>query len=151
MPTREEQRTQKRRTYTPAQKAEALNLYETDGTRAASKQTGIPVSTIQSWANKAGIRTVRTEKAHAQVEAASIDAAKIRALVTTKTIGLADTLIDHITTQISRDGDMIPAKDLAVIFGIISDKHRALAALDRNTENNNAVDAWLTAITGQDT
>ena len=140
-----------RRTYTPAQKAEALNLYKTHGPRAASKETGIPFSTIQDWARKANIRSDRTTKTYAQVEAAQIDAAKVRALVTTKTISVTETLIEQIADRINDEAEAIPVKDLAVIFGIISDKHRALAAMDRNTENNNAVDAWLAHITGQTT
>jgi hypothetical protein len=46
-----------RRTYTDAERHDALRLYETDGPRAVEDQLGIPASTVVDWAKAAGIRT----------------------------------------------------------------------------------------------
>lgn len=49
-----------------------------------------------------------------------------------------------------RELDAVPVKDrqaLATIAGILLDKHRMLDQLDSEQSRNNAVDAWLTAMT----
>lgn len=68
-----------RRVYTDEQREEALRLYETDGPRDAAEQTGIPKSTIQSWAKSAGVRTGRSQNARDATEAAQADAKALRA------------------------------------------------------------------------
>ncbi len=140
----------KRRSYTAAQQEEALRLYQTDGTTAASKATGIPKNTIQGWARKAGLRTVRSAKTKAATEAAAVDAGKIRTQVTTKAIGAVDKMLDTITQRLPNEANDMPLKDLATVLGIVADKYRALAGMDRGNQNNNAVDMWLNHITGTD-
>lgn len=137
----------KRRSYTAAQQEEALRLYQTDGTTAASKATGIPKNTIQGWARKAGLRTVRSGKTQAATEAATADAAKVRANVVTKAITTVNTMLDALDRRLPNEVDALSLKDLATILGIIADKHRALATMDRGTQNTNAVDMWLDHIT----
>ena len=136
-----------RRSYTAAQQEEALRLYQTDGTTAASKATGISKNTIQGWARKAGLRTVRSAKTQAATEAATADAAKVRANVVTKAITTVNTMLDALDRRLPNEVDALSLKDLATILGIIADKHRALATMDRGTQNTNAVDMWLDHIT----
>lgn len=136
-----------RASYTADQKAEALRLYEEQGTSAASRLTGIPKNTIQGWAKAAGIRTVRNEKTAAATEAASADAAKTRALVVSQSIALTSKLLNRVNAAIDVEQEM-PAKDLAIIFGIVADKHKVLAGMDKTDETYSAVDAWLNHITG---
>jgi len=136
-----------RASYTAAQKAEALKLYETDGPTAASEATGINKSTIANWAHRDGLRTDRASKTKAATEAASLDAAKTRALAVGKSITLAGKLLDRLDAAVDVEAEM-PAKDLAVIFGIVADKHRVLASMDKTDETYSAVDAWLNHITG---
>lgn len=62
-----------RRAYTPQQKTQALALYETHGPTAVQKQLGIPKNTVMGWARKANVRTVRTERTRAAVEARIAD------------------------------------------------------------------------------
>jgi transposase-like protein len=136
-----------RASYTADQKAEALRLYEEQGTSAASEATGIPKSTIQSWARSSGLHTVRTAKTAAATEAASADAAKTRALVVSQSIALTSKLLNRVNAAVDVEQEM-PAKDLAVIFGIVADKHKLLAGMDKTDESYSAVDAWLNHITG---
>lgn len=62
-----------RRTYTPEQKAEALELYATDGPTAVQERLGIAKATVSDWARANGIRTVRNERTAEAVEAARVD------------------------------------------------------------------------------
>lgn len=61
-------------TYTAEQRDEALALYMAYGTSETSRRTSIPKSTIDSWARRSRLRTVRNEKAAAATEAAQVDA-----------------------------------------------------------------------------
>lgn len=133
--------------YTDEQKAEALQLYQSEGTRAASKATGIPRSTIQWWAKTAGIRTERTSKTAAATEAAASEAARTRAEAALTAIVLADKLLGILAERIDAEADDIPAKDLAIMFGIMADKHRLLTEMDTANDSYAAVDAWLLHLT----
>lgn len=53
--------------YTPEQRTEALELYVEHGPRAASRETGIPVATIGSWAAAEG-RTFNAERTRQATE-----------------------------------------------------------------------------------
>jgi transposase-like protein len=46
-----------RRTYSDAEKAHALDLYQTEGPAQAALATGIPKGTILSWAHRAGLQS----------------------------------------------------------------------------------------------
>ena len=59
--------------YTEAQRAEAIELYRTDGPTAVTEQLGIPKQTVQDWARKAGVRTVRTSATREATEARAVD------------------------------------------------------------------------------
>lgn len=134
--------------YTAEQKDEALRLYKTEGTRAASTATGIPRSTIQGWAKTAGLRTERTSKTAAATEAAASEAARTRAEAALKAVVLADKLLDILSERIADESDDIPVKDLAIMFGIMADKHRLLTEMDTASDSYAAVDAWLAHLTG---
>ena len=47
--------------------------------RDAAEQTGIPKSTIQSWAKSTGVRTGRSQNAREATEAAQADTKALRA------------------------------------------------------------------------
>lgn len=68
-----------RRVYSDEEREEALRLYETDGPSAAAEATGVPKSTIRSWAKSSGVRTVRNENTREATEAAQADAKALRA------------------------------------------------------------------------
>lgn len=140
----------RRKTYTEEQRREALALYETEGTTAASKATGIPKSTIDDWARQAGIRTVRNAKTGAATEAAAVDAASIRQGVASKSISAADKAVSAILDRLDTEAHELPLKDLATVLGILTDKHAVIVRMDAGTESHNAVDAWLDHILGND-
>lgn len=137
--------------YTEEQKAEALQLYKTEGTRAAAKATGIPRGTIQWWAKTAGVRTERTSKTAAATEAAASEAARTRAEAALTAVVLADKLLGILSERVADESDDIPVKDLAIMFGIMADKHRLLTEMDTASDSYAAVDAWLLHLTGAPT
>jgi transposase-like protein len=58
--------------YTDAQRAEAVELYRTDGPTVVQHQLGIPKGTVTKWAQAAGVETVSTANTRAAVEAISV-------------------------------------------------------------------------------
>lgn len=60
--------------YTPEQRAEAIELYRTEGPTAVEKKLAIPKNTVVRWAVKAGVRTVRNERTREATEAKVVDA-----------------------------------------------------------------------------
>lgn len=138
----------RRKTYTDAEKAEALKLYETEGPSAVEKQLGIPKGTVTRWAKAQGIKTVSSPKTAAATQAASIDAAAIRQGVASKSISAADKAVTAILTRLDTEAYKLPMKDLATVLGILTDKHAVIVRMDAGVENHNAVDAWLDHIMG---
>lgn len=144
-----------RRVYSDEQKAEALRIYEAEGTSAASKQAGIPKSTIDQWARKAGVRTVRNENVSARVDAAKLDNSERRAKLVERLYGVAEKSMDLIENpteyQTILKGDMgregaaspgfIPAQDKQremTAIGIMLDK---AAVLEKFDNDNGATEA----------
>ena len=144
-----------RRAYTEDEKAEAVSLYESEGTSVASKKTGIPKNTIQGWARKAGVRTVRNENVSARVEAAQLDNAERRANLVKRLYGLAEASADLLENpaeyQTILKGEMgierggrpgfVPAQDKQrelTAIGIALDKAEAL---EKFNNDNGATEA----------
>ena len=87
-----------KRTYTPAQRKEALALYEEHGPAEASRRTGIPSPTIRTWAMRDG-RTTRVPPSHktrAATGAARRSWAEHRLELAAKTGAVADELLGRI-------------------------------------------------------
>lgn len=76
-----------RRMFTPEQKAEAIELYRTDGPTAVQERLGILKGTVTRWAQDAGVLTVSGAKNEAAIEAA-------RQRADERKILLADGLLD---------------------------------------------------------
>lgn len=70
--------TMARRTYTDAEKAEALALYAEVGGEAA-RRTGIAIGTLQSWASRAGVQAPASETMALAVEASLVSLAERKA------------------------------------------------------------------------
>jgi transposase-like protein len=62
-----------RRSYTDAEKANALSLYVDHGTAEAARQTGIAKGTIAAWASRAGVATLAPENLQAATEMKLLD------------------------------------------------------------------------------
>lgn len=125
-----------RRAYTDDEKAEALRLYETDGPRAASEQTNIPRSTIQSWAKTAGVRTGRSEKARAHVEAAQLDAKALRAQLEVRYLQEAHRMLDKMYQ---------PAQTVSAGTVVFTDEPTAEALQKLMTTSSIALDKSMVA------
>lgn len=138
----------KRRTYTDEQRAEAVEIYKNLGTSAASKQTGIPKNTIQDWAKKAGVRTVRNQKTAEATEAVLADASKLRAEASTFAIRGARDAFQILQERIADEGREMPIKDLGTVAGILADKNVTLSKANEGAEQHNDVDAYLSFIMG---
>ena len=135
--------------YTEEQRAEALKLYEAEGPTAVTEQLGIPKQTVQHWASKAGIRTVRTSKTNAASEAKRADDKAVRAMLASDGLDVARIAADLIKQRLLTEAHDIPVKDLATLYGIFMDKHVVLTKLDAdNSESAAAVDQWLSMMTG---
>lgn len=85
------QRTQ----WTDAQKAEALRIFREGGAAEASKQTGIPIATISSWARRAGVRVTESDRP-AQLEARRLTIAERKGALV---VGMLDD-IERLRTQL---------------------------------------------------
>lgn len=69
--------------YTEAQRAEAIELYRTEGPSAVAKKLGILKGTVTKWAKAAGVETVSVATTRAGTEAASAYAKRRRAELAT--------------------------------------------------------------------
>lgn len=134
--------------YTTADRAQAVALYREHGPTEAARRTGVPKSTVSRWAKAQGIRTSAVSPRTAAATAASSEQARaVRTEVARLTLDTAEAVLDHLTRRLAVEADTLPLKDLAVIAGILFDKHIALTRVDgNNTDDHNAVDAWLNHI-----
>lgn len=132
-----------RRTYTEAEKTEALALYETHGPTAVQKAMGINKGTVSRWAKQRGIATVASEKTDAATKASAVDAAAIRQDIATGTAETARAARTELARRLADDPGGIPTRDLTTMFGVLVDKHIALVRLDAVENDHSAVDAWI--------
>lgn len=142
----------RRKTYTDQQKAEALELYETEGPSAVEKQLGIPKNTVAGWAKRTGIRTVRTERTRAAVEAKVIDGRARRQQIVANQMLIheklqAQTLSHEWQTILRGEGgreyvtglDHVPARDAKDMLSALNSSSTIIARLDDNqTDHDDA-------------
>lgn len=136
------------RKYTEQQRTDALALYETHGPTAVQQRLGIPKSTVRKWARLAGRATRATARTHAATEAAAANAAHARAQAATATIHAANHAVTVLHRRLTTEAATLPLRDLAIIAGILIDKHVLLARLDQTDGDHATVDAWLAHILG---
>lgn len=137
-----------RRTYTDDQREEALHLYELEGPTAVEKKLGIPKNTVARWANARGLRTVRNQKTGEATKARVVDAKAVRAAIASDGIETIQSLHEVIKARIAQGLETESFRDIATVYGILTDKHKMLVEMDRSTEEHSAVDAWLDHIMG---
>lgn len=126
----------------------ALQLYPKIGPRAASRETGIPANTIIANARRNGIKPRQNERTKKANATNKLKNEQVRLEVSKLAISGSHKALKLIVHRMNTQGHDIPVKDLAVIFGILADKHMSLA--QDGVEGHNAVDAWLGHITGGD-
>lgn len=125
-----------RRTYTDEQKAEALDLYVTDGPTAVQEQLGIPKATVHGWAATEGLQTVRNEKTMAATQAIAMDRAlnreQLRSALIAKALDLLGRMDEEHIDYRGKDARVVkfekaPAdacKSYATAAAILLDKFR---------------------------
>ena len=131
-----------KRVYSDEQREEALRLYEVVGPSEASEQTGVPKSTIRSWAKSAGVRTVRTQNAREATEAAQADKKAIRAELSLGLMQDAQRMREELwepsiaisAGQVVEAPRAVPEVQLKMLtaIGIAIDKAAALDAVDND-------------------
>lgn len=116
-----------RRTYTPEQKAEALALYAEIGGAEAARRTGISKGTLQSWAHRAGVHSVATERTEAAVKAMQAQWAERRAVMIDEIGAVAHMALMRAEQCITRENPSgRDAKDFATTMAILIDKAQLL-------------------------
>lgn len=133
--------------YSEQQRSEAIQLYSADGPSAASRELGIPKTTIIRWAKDAGVQPPTAAQTAAATERSQQTAKQKRAVLKEALIDDAEALrlkLSEPYKVVTNTGEVVtlphpPARDmrdLSVSMGILVDKHLALHA----TDDNNGLD-----------
>ena len=128
-------------TYSDHQKSEAIRLYGSDGPTAASRELGIPKTTIIRWAKSAGVEAPTAAQTAAPTHRSQQTAKQKRAMLGAALIDDAEALrlkLSEPYQVVTNTGEVVtlphpPARemrDLSVSMGILVDKHLALHAID---------------------
>lgn len=126
------------RKYSRKQKDEACRLYVDQGLAEAHKQTGIPKTTIRSWAvDKRKLSTTKNqEQTKAATEERRVRLEEKRSVLQEKILDKANSILDRIDEPeddfVGKDGRKITRKkpaasnvrDLVVAVGVLVDKFR---------------------------
>lgn len=130
--------------YTTEQKNRAIAIYREHGPSEASRRTGASTTSIVRWAKAAGVKTtVIQSRTAAATAAASVDARALRLKIAGLTLSGAEKVLEIIYRRLDSEADTMPIKDLAIIAGVLVDKHAVLTRMDGNEPDQSAVDAWL--------
>lgn len=131
-----------RRTYSEAKRQRALKIYESQGPTAVHRLMGIPTSTVERWAKKHGVRSIRNEKMAAAIEARKLDFDKRRQNLALNLMGDSERLREQLFSEATvhhwdKDGNLLKAtlnmptfvdqKQIAIAFGTIVDKMQLLS------------------------
>ena len=136
-------------TYTPEIRAAVLDTYQEHGPSEAARRHGVAKSTASRWAKAEGISPATpSARTRAATEAAQLSAKAVRAELAGLSLDATAAALARLTERLREDAESIPARDLAVIYGIATDKHIAIANMDRGDDDHSAVDVWLDHITG---
>lgn len=124
-----------RRSYTDAEKATAIALYESEGPSAVQHQLGIPKATVSDWARANGVRTFGTERTEAATAAHEAAWAERRARMVDKIGRVAEKALDLADSCLA-EGTTSKAKDAATTMAILVDKAQLLGG-DATTRGEN--------------
>jgi transposase-like protein len=113
------------RTYTPEQRAEALQLVAEVGAAEVGRRLDIPGATIRAWARKAGMAASApvSEPTRAATDAARRSYAERRTEIARETGAVASDLLDRIRSA----GKPSDVRALASGFGTLIDKARGFS------------------------
>lgn len=114
-----------RRTYTPEQRAEALELYAQHGAVETCRRTGIAKGTLQSWAHRSGVATACNENRRANVEALKAKWDERRIVMVHEIGAVAHMALAQAEEAVAL-GRGRDAKDFATTMAILVDKAQLL-------------------------
>jgi recombinational DNA repair ATPase RecF len=117
--------------YQPELKAQALAIYTDHGGAEASRETGVPATTIRSWAHRAGVATVATEKTRAATEAARLRWKERRMELAHRVGEQAEEALRRTAMEI-KSGKTSDAKNMATALAILIDKAQLLTGGSAN-------------------
>lgn len=103
-----------RRTYTPEQRREALELYREHGPAEAARRCGIASGTIRQWALKSGLTSERAKTARANVEALRLTWAQRRGEICVRAGEVASNMLEEAAAA----GNSRKARDFMGAFEI---------------------------------
>jgi transposase-like protein len=105
-----------RRTYTDAERNEALALYLEVGAAEAARRLGFAAGTIRQWAHRAGMTDTRHAAAKAGVAAARLTWAQRRAAITVRFGDAAASFLEKAIGEKSarNSRDLMASADMAV-------------------------------------
>lgn len=89
-----------RTSYTPEQKAAALELLAQVGKAEAARRTGIPAGTIAAWGSRMGVAAPTPEAMRPQVEARQLAWAERKAAIASRFGELADLAVTELAERI---------------------------------------------------
>lgn len=131
-------------TYSALEKNRAIAVCREHGPTEAAKRTGISKTSIIRWGRAAGVRTDNPKsRTAAATAAASADAMALRLKVAGMTLDGAERVLAIVYARLDAEAHTMPLKDLAIIAGVLVDKHIALEKLEGREADVSAVDAWL--------
>lgn len=106
--------------YTPEQRERALDLYREHGPREAARQTGVPASTITTWASRSNTsRTFETQKTQAATETLKTRAEQVRSEIRLLLVERAQDAL-----KLSSEASSLDMKNYATAAAILLDKYR---------------------------
>src|SRR4051794_35985930 len=112
-------------TFTDEQKAQALELYRTEGPTAAAATLGCSKSTVTTWAKKAGIACEATSRTTAATKALEQRWAQRRAEVVHELGAAAEEALAKARKALA-DNQARPAQAFATTMAILIDKAQLL-------------------------
>jgi transposase-like protein len=137
-------------TYTPERRAAVVATYREHGPSEAARRHGVAKSTATRWAQAAGLGPYESQaRTRAATEAAQLSAKAVRAELAGLSLDATVVALARLTERLRDDADSIPTRDLAVIYGITTDKHVVIANMDDDkgmTAATSVIERMITAL-----
>lgn len=110
-----------KRSYSDAQRDQAIKLAQDVGVTEAAKRAGVPKGTLASWLNRAGMQTTSSKKD--QLRGLEMTVAQRRARLSDKLLAHAEWLADRTVEPTVKDADR---GRIAVAAAVFVDKHQLM-------------------------
>jgi transposase-like protein len=139
-----------RRSYTDADKADALALYESDGPTVVEAKLGIPKGTVTKWAKAAGTPTRFLENRSAGTQASALEWEQRRVDLAHRIGATAELALTRATEALEGNSPR-EAQQAATTMAILIDKAQLLTGgVTARTETTGAsIDAEVAALAAE--